>query len=58
MTRIFTPAGVLFAVALVMLIACGTNLDAGRIATAVVSGIGAFVCLVVACVKESERARF
>lgn len=46
MARFVTPGGVLFAVALIMLIACGQNLDAGRMATAVVSAIGSFICFV------------
>lgn len=52
MSKHISPSGILFAVALVMLIACGQNIDAGNIATAVTSGIGAFLCIVAACAKE------
>lgn len=53
LSKLITPASVLFATALVMLVACGANIDAGRVGTAIVSGIGSFVCLVSACVKDA-----
>lgn len=54
MSKLVTPSAILFYTTLILLIAFGQNLDAGRTATAVASAIGAFLCLVAACVKEAE----